>query len=429
VSIVRSVITFLFCFSSLSAGLADTSFLPVRINGQVALVCMKELKVGDELFTIDTEVESQELKTVKITNIKTFTTKDLTFIGIGHGIIYVGGDDRFYNPKKKEWLDVKDLRTDDYLLDLNFEPVRIGKIERISTERKHTYFQISTEEPHCFFTYNDEGRSFLVHNYAQAIFLGESLVPALATLGTAVIYGLSKVFKFGKRKRRHRDQMTEQAISYHEIGHSEQEPQETAMPERRYHGEDPNGNYVYFARQDGSVDIIPESEVLKEKEKQAAVHGPVFEEPLKPTVFEGPSAEQRDIRDGVSDYPSTEKDLSQNILSTPAEQKEIRDGIYDHAFVEIDKAPSTPVGRKKQKWNVPAGTNIPQIINGREYSGHAIDRMQQRGFTPGIVEHIILNGEASIDERGCKNYIDKENKIKVVESFEGKIITVKYVNL
>lgn len=34
-------------------------------------------------------------------------------------------------------------------------------------------------------------------------------------------------------------------------------------------------------------------------------------------------------------------------------------------------------------------------IQGRSYSGHALDQMQNRGFTPSIVEEIVKNGSCS----------------------------------
>jgi RHS repeat-associated protein len=39
--------------------------------------------------------------------------------------------------------------------------------------------------------------------------------------------------------------------------------------------------------------------------------------------------------------------------------------------------PSTPVGRRGDPINIPDATNSPQTINGREFSGHALDREQE----------------------------------------------------
>ena len=37
--------------------------------------------------------------------------------------------------------------------------------------------------------------------------------------------------------------------------------------------------------------------------------------------------------------------------------------------------------------------NKSDYINGREYSGHALDRMQDRGILPSVVEHTIKTGK------------------------------------
>lgn len=57
------------------------------------------------------------------------------------------------------------------------------------------------------------------------------------------------------------------------------------------------------------------------------------------------------------------------------------------------KPPSTPIGRRGQPLNC-SGSNSAKIINGRVFTGHALDRMQGRGITPSIVESVIKNGVA-----------------------------------
>ncbi|NEP81436.1 MAG: hypothetical protein F6K39_26690 [Okeania sp. SIO3B3] len=47
------------------------------------------------------------------------------------------------------------------------------------------------------------------------------------------------------------------------------------------------------------------------------------------------------------------------------------------------------MGRKKSPLDVTPPTNTPDVIGGREYSGHALDRIQGRGLTPSY--HVRLN--------------------------------------
>ena len=57
-----------------------------------------------------------------------------------------------------------------------------------------------------------------------------------------------------------------------------------------------------------------------------------------------------------------------------------------------DVSASTPVGQKGSEMSVPDGTNSPANIGGRDYSGHSLDKMQERGLTPSTVEDAIQNG-------------------------------------
>jgi Domain of unknown function (DUF4258) len=41
---------------------------------------------------------------------------------------------------------------------------------------------------------------------------------------------------------------------------------------------------------------------------------------------------------------------------------------------------------------VAPGTNKPTTINGIDYSGHALDQMQERGLVPSVVQNTIENG-------------------------------------
>ncbi|OED50996.1 hypothetical protein ACH42_00335 [Endozoicomonas sp. (ex Bugula neritina AB1)] len=71
------------------------------------------------------------------------------------------------------------------------------------------------------------------------------------------------------------------------------------------------------------------------------------------------------------------------------------------AQAELGKSARSPVGRTGQKHDfinldTPKPRNAPEIIQGRDYSGHAIDRMQERGITPTIVDNAIKKGIKSI---------------------------------
>jgi hypothetical protein len=87
--------------------------------------------------------------------------------------------------------------------------------------------------------------------------------------------------------------------------------------------------------------------------------------------------------------------------------------------------PSSPVGRSGNPMNI-EGANQPATINGREYSGHALDRTAGRGIPPSAVENAIQNG-VSVPGRnpGTTMFSDPVNGITVLTDTEtGRVITV-----
>lgn len=95
----------------------------------------------------------------------------------------------------------------------------------------------------------------------------------------------------------------------------------------------------------------------------------------------------------------------------------------------FSRHPSTPVGRKGQKPEVKLqdGINKPTRIYGRDYTGHAIDSMQERGITPSVVENAIRHGKATQNYiPGRISHYDAINNLTVITDSLGKIITVSY---
>lgn len=74
--------------------------------------------------------------------------------------------------------------------------------------------------------------------------------------------------------------------------------------------------------------------------------------------------------------------------------------------------------------------NEPEVIGGREYSGHALDRMQEQGFMPAVVEHVISQPGVPGKYPGTLAHYDPVNDITaIVNDKTGKVITVDYGNL
>jgi RHS repeat-associated protein len=88
-----------------------------------------------------------------------------------------------------------------------------------------------------------------------------------------------------------------------------------------------------------------------------------------------------------------------------------------------DFEPSTPTGRKGQtEWNT-AGSNYGTVVNGRFYTGHALDEMQAQGVTPSVVEDTIARGIISPGNKpGTWKYSTEQSS--VVVNRLGNVVTV-----
>ncbi len=82
--------------------------------------------------------------------------------------------------------------------------------------------------------------------------------------------------------------------------------------------------------------------------------------------------------------------------------------------------------------NVPApagqkAANSPTTIGGREYSGHALDRMQGQGITPSVVEGAIQTGSNPGKIPGTFAHYDSTNNITVItNAATGRVVTVDH---
>ncbi|MGM7914791.1 VENN motif pre-toxin domain-containing protein, partial [Yersinia enterocolitica] len=88
----------------------------------------------------------------------------------------------------------------------------------------------------------------------------------------------------------------------------------------------------------------------------------------------------------------------------------------------------TPTGSKGNVLKVQDGSNRPTTINDRQFSGHALDRMQKQGITPSVVENAIKPENAVKGKvPGTTAYHDKMNNITIiVNENTGRIVTVDF---
>ncbi len=88
----------------------------------------------------------------------------------------------------------------------------------------------------------------------------------------------------------------------------------------------------------------------------------------------------------------------------------------------VAEGATAPVGRLGSPLTVPRGTNAPAVINGRQFTGHALDQMQGRGLTPSVVEDTIVNGAQSAGREGAT--IFETNQARVILNPDGSVKTV-----
>jgi len=84
------------------------------------------------------------------------------------------------------------------------------------------------------------------------------------------------------------------------------------------------------------------------------------------------------------------------------------------------------VGRRGAPIEIQAGRNAPGTIGGRDFTGHALDRMQGRGLTPSVIENTIETGRAAPGNLpGTTKFFDPVNGTTVIVDTEtGRVITV-----
>jgi len=70
--------------------------------------------------------------------------------------------------------------------------------------------------------------------------------------------------------------------------------------------------------------------------------------------------------------------------------------------------------------------NNPTNIDGRNYSGHALDRMQDRGIMPSVVKDTIKNGSQTVGTKSTTNHYSPANNVTVVTNKRGDVVTVSH---
>ena len=97
-----------------------------------------------------------------------------------------------------------------------------------------------------------------------------------------------------------------------------------------------------------------------------------------------------------------------------------------------EKPNSGVLGSRHNQMNQPKNPsyqpvrNSPSKIGNRNYSGHALDRMQDRGIMPSVVENTIKQGQKIPSRNGITKHYDSVNKVTVFTNNKGGVVTVRH---
>ncbi|WP_234667820.1 hemagglutinin repeat-containing protein [Halomonas sp. TD01] len=133
----------------------------------------------------------------------------------------------------------------------------------------------------------------------------------------------------------------------------------------------------------------------------------------------------------LSQYMEAEAIVSQEGFAQYLQERHGLD-VEQASVLSAVAAGALPLGSKRLQLNQPKNPSYQPVrnestnIGGREYSGHALDRMQDRGILPSVVENTIRNGQSYPSRGGTTVFHSSENNISVVINRQGDVVTTRY---
>ena len=129
-------------------------------------------------------------------------------------------------------------------------------------------------------------------------------------------------------------------------------------------------------------------------------------------------------RPSVVDIGRGPWDVVESVVKEPIQVEGAFD-VVDGADVNKSgsKPTQTPTGKRGSPIDVKPGTNKPEVINGRKYTGHSLDQMQGRGTPPSAVEEAIQNGSKAPGNTPGTT-IHTSSDVRVITNSNGDVITV-----
>ena len=154
-----------------------------------------------------------------------------------------------------------------------------------------------------------------------------------------------------------------------------------------------------------------------------------------PQLDAAPASTERldDVREGSispsTGAPGTSTTPFQSFVATNTVDANVVMGRKGASQTFVDDAGRSTTVKYGGEIQVAPGTNIPGVVNGRAYSGHALDQMQARGIMPSVVDDAIATGASAPSRGGTSVFYGAGKDVSVVVNSQGKVVTVSYGDL
>ncbi len=386
---------------------------------------VKDLKEGDGLLIYSFEDKSVKCDLAPIKEIKKYKTKKLVLVDTNVGYIKVGLEQKLYNREALKFVEAQELKVGDKLYSPELGEFFITDVYIHEVEKKEYLYDISIEGENIFFILNSRGDPIVVHNFIDPA-TGSLILTALIDssvgaelLKIGVIAGICSIsFDLPKEiNKLFRHTPLSRSYRHKEREKKRERARLAELEKQRIKLESSKKDNIISTPIEPSKNIDPLINPINTENLSKPLINPILDS--KFDIKTGVPIEEQKIE--IETYPDKSDELNR------------KETFILNSEKIKDPDPRTPVGRKglsEKDWKRLVNFEST-TVNGIEYSDHAIDRMNDRGFVPSKIENIIKNGQTYENKKpGRITHYDPVDDISVVtESFDKKVVTVTYGKL
>ncbi len=204
-------------FQAIFSGL-PTDTLVVLGTNPISVKKIQDISIEDQILSVKEredglfEFVNTKIKAILIDTKKANTNGyGLLYLETNYdkpGVLFVDAQSQFYNPKTKSWIECKNLSLGDKFLDVNLNEISINNIIQENSDIDIEIYDLSLEEPHCYFVCDSAGNPILIHNMDQIFMtIGDKAEPIIETvISTGVtVFSLAKSLGLFDKKKKQED--------------------------------------------------------------------------------------------------------------------------------------------------------------------------------------------------------------------------------